>query len=135
MIYVDRTITVQQGSSRIDEPVILYRGDYEVSVRFTIVNQSVKFGSEFNMIDYENTPNAQLIILSPTKEAIFSDILRCEEGVATFTIPQELVDELQEVGKYSFQIRLYDYDQTSRITIPQVKNGIIVREPITTENN
>ena len=87
------------------------------------------------MIDYENTPNAQLIILSPTKEAIFSDILRCEEGVATFTIPQELVDELQEVGKYSFQIRLYDYDQSSRITIPQVKNGIIVREPITTENN
>ena len=135
MIYVDRTITVQQGSSRIDEPVILYRGDYEVSVRFTIVNQSVKFGSDFNMIDYENTPNAQLIILSPTKEAIFSDILRCEEGVATFTIPQELVDELQEVGKYSFQIRLYDYDQSSRITIPQVKNGIIVREPITTENN
>jgi hypothetical protein len=135
MIYVDRTITVQQGASRIDEPVILYRGDYEVSVRFTIVNQSVKFGSEFNMIDYENTPNAQLIILSPTKEAIFSDILRCEEGVATFTIPQELVDELQEVGKYSFQIRLYDYDQSSRITIPQVKNGIIVREPITTENN
>ena len=135
MIYVDRTITVQQGTSRIDEPVILYRGDYEVSVRFTIVNQSVKFGSEFNMIDYENTPNAQLIILSPTKEAIFSDILRCEEGVATFTIPQELVDELQEVGKYSFQIRLYDYEQSSRITIPQVKNGIIVREPITTENN
>ena len=135
MIYVDRTITVQQGVSRIDEPVILYRGDYEVSVRFTIVNQSVKFGSEFNMIDYENTPNAQLIILSPTKEAIFSDILRCEEGVATFTIPQELVDELQEVGKYSFQIRLDDYDQSSRITIPQVKNGIIVREPITTENN
>lgn len=135
MIYVDRTITVQQGTSRIDEPVILYRGDYEVSVRFTIVNQSVKFGSEFNMIDYENTPNAQLIILSPTKEAIFSDILRCEEGVATFTIPQELVDELQEMGKYSFQIRLYDYDQSSRITIPQVKNGIIVREPITTENN
>ena len=131
---MDRTITVQQGTSRIDEPVILYRGDYEVSVRFTIVNQSVKFGSEFNMIDYENTPNAQLIILSPTKEAIFSDILRCEEGVATFTIPQELVDELQEVGKYSFQIRLYDYDQSSRITIPQVKNGIIVREPITTEN-
>lgn len=135
MIYVDRTITVQQGTSRIDEPVILYRGDHEVSVRFTIVNQSVKFGSEFNMIDYENTPNAQLIILSPTKEAIFSDILRCEEGVATFTIPQELVDELQEVGKYSFQIRLYDYDQSSRITIPQIKNGIIVREPITTENN
>ena len=135
MIYVDRTITVNQGTSKMDEPVILYRGDHEVSVRFTIVNQSVKFGSDFNMIEYENTPHAQLIILSPTKEAIFSDILRCEEGVAVFTTPQELLDELQEVGKYSFQIRLYDYDQGSRITIPQIKNGIVIREPIASENN
>lgn len=135
MIYVDRTITVQQGTSKMDEPVILYRGDHEVSVRFTIVNQSVKFGSDFNMIEYENTPHAQLIILSPTKEAIFSDILRCEEGVAVFTVPQELLDELQEVGKYSFQIRLYDYDQGSRITIPQIKNGLVIREPIASENN
>ena len=133
MIYLDKTITVQQGNSKIDEPVILYRGDYEVSVRFTIIKQNVKFGSDFNTIDYDNTPNAQLIIISPTKEAIISDILPCKEGVPTFTIPQEFLDELQEVGKYSFQIRLYDYDKTSRITIPQVKNGIIVREPIATE--
>ena len=133
MIYLDKTITVQQGISKIDEPVILYRGDYEVSVRFTIIKQNVKFGSDFNTIDYDNTPNAQLIIISPTKEPIFSDILPCKEGVPTFTIPQEFLDELQEVGKYSFQIRLYDYDKTSRITIPQVKNGIIVREPIATE--
>ena len=133
MIDLDKTITVQQGTSKINEPVILYRGDYEVSVRFTIIKENVKFGSDFNMIDYDNTPNAQLIIISPPKEAIFSDNLPCEEGVATFTIPRELLDELQEVGKYSFQIRLYDYDQTSRITIPQVKNGIIVREPIATE--
>jgi len=132
MIYVDRTITVQQGSSKIDEPVILYRGDHDVSVRFTIINDNVKFMSGYNMIEYENSPHAQIIILSPTKEAIFSDILRCEEGVAEFTIPQELLDELREVGKYSFQIRLYDYDLTSRITIPQVKNGIVVREPIIT---
>lgn len=135
MIYVDRTITVQQGNSKISEPVILYRGDYEVSVRFTIINENVKFMSGFNMIEYEKSPHAQLIILSPTKEAIFSDVLQCEEGVAVFTIPQELLDELQEVGKYSFQIRLFDYDQGSRITLPQVKNGIIVREPIVAENN
>ena len=134
MIYVDRSITVQQGMSQIDEPVILYRGDYEVSIRFTIVYQNVKFRSEFNMIDYDNTPNAQLILISPNGDAIFSDVLRCEEGVAVFTIPRDLLDELQEVGKYSFQIRLYDYDQTSRITIPQVKNGIVVREPIATES-
>ena len=133
MIYVDRRITVQQGISQIDEPVILYRGDFEVSIRFTIVYQNVKFRSEFNMIDYDNTPNAQLILIAPNGDAIFSEVLHCEEGVAVFTIPRDLLDELQEVGKYSFQIRLYDYDLTSRITIPQVKNGIVVREPIATE--
>ena len=133
MLYARVVLWVKEEETISDSRVILYRGDYEVSVRFTIIKQNVKFGSDFNMIDYDNTPNAQLIIISPTKEAIFSDILPCEEGVATFTIPRELLDELQEVGKYSFQIRLYDYDQTSRITIPQVKNGIIVREPIATE--
>ena len=66
MIYLDKTITVQQGTSKINEPVILYRGDYEVSVRFTIIKENVKFGSDFNTIDYDNTPNAQLIIISPT---------------------------------------------------------------------
>lgn len=135
MIYVDRTITVQQGSSRIDEPVVLYRGDFDVSVRFTIVNSNIKFVSDYNMIEYEKTPNAQLILLSQTKEAVFSNVIRCEDGRATFSVPREILDELQEPGKYSFQIRLYDYDMTSRITIPQVKNGIIVREPIVTESN
>ena len=130
MIYVDRTVTVQQGASRIDEPVVLYRGDYQVCIRFTIVSEGLKFGSGFNMIEYENTPHAQLIILTPSSEVIVSDVLRCEEGVAEFIVPRELLDELHEVGKYSFQIRLYDYEQDSRITIPQVKNGIVVREPI-----
>ena len=41
MIYLDKTITVQQGTSKINEPVILYRGDYEVSVRFTIIKENV----------------------------------------------------------------------------------------------
>ena len=133
MIYIDRTITVQQGNSRLDETVILYRGDYEVTVRFTIVNAGVKFMSVFNMVEYNETPHAQLVLLSPNNETIFSDILRCEEGVAEFVFHKELLDELHEIGKYSFQIRLYDYNQGSRITIPPVRNGIVIREPIVLE--
>ena len=130
MIYLDRTITVQQGNSRIDKPIILYRGDYQVCIRLTIVDEGLRFGNEFNIIKYKNTPNAQLVILTPSSEVIISDVIRCEEGVAEFIIPRELLDELQEGGKYSFQIRLYDYGKDSRITIPKVKNGIVVREPI-----
>ena len=134
MIYLDRTITVHHGHSCIDKPIILYRGDYQVCIRFTIVSENLRFGSEFNTIKYENTPNAQLVILTPSSEVIVSDVIRCEEGVAEFIVSRELLDELREVGKYSFQIRLYDYGQNSRITIPKVRNGIVVREPIEDEN-
>ncbi len=133
MIYIDRTVRVHEGRSCMDKPIVLYRGDYQVCIRFTIVSENLRFGSEFNTIKYENTPHAQLVILTPSSEVIVSEVIRCEEGVAEFIISRELLDELHEVGKYSFQIRLYDYAQDSRITIPKVKNGIVVREPIETE--
>lgn len=134
MIFVDRTITIRNGISKISEPIILYRGDYDVAVRFTIVVSNLKFKSGYNMIEYENSSNAQMAILKPNGETIFSDIVRCSEGIAEFIFTANLLDEIQEVGEYSFHIRLFDYTQRSRITIPEVINGMIVREPIASED-
>ena len=53
MIFTDRTITVRKGESRIDEPIVVYRGDYELEVRFTILNMRFKFMSATNMIESE----------------------------------------------------------------------------------
>ena len=44
-----------------------------------------------------------------------------------------MIDEIYEVGMYSFHIRLFDEDQTSRITIPHVQNGIEIKEPLVIE--
>lgn len=134
MIFVDRTITVRNGVSKINEPIYLYRGDYDVAVRFTIINANVKFKSGYNMIEYENSSNAQLAILKPNGETVFSEVVRCNEGVAEFIFTEDLLDDIQEVGNYSFHIRLFDYTQRSRITIPEVENGIVVREPIAAED-
>ena len=45
-----------------------------------------------------------------------------------------MIDEIAEVGNYSFQIRLFDENISSRVTLPEVNDGIEIREPIALED-
>ena len=135
MIFTDRTITVRKGESRIDEPIVVYRGDYELEVRFTILNSRFKFMSGTNMIESEKASYGQLAILTPYGGNIFSDIVRCNEGNVTFVLTAEMLNQIEEVGLYSFQIRLMDYNKESRVSIPPIEFGIEVREPIASEDH
>lgn len=135
MIITDRTITVKKGVSTIDEPVILYRGDYDVKVRFVIKNSRFLFLLETTQLETNNASYAQLAIIKPDGDNVFSDISTCEEGAVSFTLTSDMIDELHEVGLYSFQIRLYDKDQQARASIPPVEYGIEIREPIASEDH
>ena len=135
MIFTDRTITVRKGESRIDEPIVVYRGDYELEVRFTILNSRFKFMSGVNMIESEKASYGQLAILTPYGGNIFSDIVRCNDGSVTFVLTAEMLNQIEEVGLYSFQIRLMDYNKESRVSIPPIEFGIEVREPIASEDH
>ena len=135
MIFTDRTITVRKGESKINEPIIVYRGDYELEVRFTIMNSKFKFMSGTNLIESENAAYGQLAILTPYGGNIFSEVAKCNEGAVTFVLTKVMLDQIEEVGLYSFQIRLFDYIKESRISIPPVEFGIEVREPITSEDH
>lgn len=135
MIITDRTITVRKGVSKIDEPVVVYRGDYEIVLRFTIMNSKFKFMSGANMIESEKASYGQLVILTPYGGNIFSGITRCSEGAVAFVITQEMLDQIEEVGLYSFQIRLFDANRESRVSIPPVEFGIEIREPIASEDH
>lgn len=135
MIFTDRTITVRKGESRIDEPIVVYRGDYELEVRFTILNSRFKFMSGTNMIESEKASYGQLAILTPYGGNIFSDIVRCNDGSVTFVLTAEMLNQIEEVGLYSFQIRLMDYTKESRVSIPPIEFGIEVREPIASEDH
>ena len=135
MIFTDRTITVRKGESRIDEPIVVYRGDYELEVRFTILNSRFKFMSGTNMIESEKASYGQLAILTPYGGNIFSDIVRCNDGSVTFVLTVEMLNQIEEVGLYSFQIRLMDYNKESRVSIPPIEFGIEVREPIASEDH
>ena len=135
MIFTDRTITVRKGESRIDEPIVVYRGDYELEVRFTILNSRFKFMSGINMIESEKASYGQLAILTPYGGNIFSNIVRCNDGSVTFVLTADMLNQIEEVGLYSFQIRLVDYNKGSRVSIPPIEFGIEVREPIASEDH
>ena len=134
MIVTNRKITIGIDKSTIDEPVVLYRGDHEVEIRFTLDDSKFKFLSGVNVIETDKPSYAQLAILRPDADNIFSDITRCSEGIVSFVLTKAMIDQINEVGVYSFHIRLFDYNKSSRVTIPPVEYGIEVREPIASED-
>ena len=138
MIFTDRTITVQKGTSSINDTIVLYRGDRDVEIRFTLNEGSpFRFGSGAspNIIEKTEAAYGQLVIKTPNDlPAIFSEVAPTNEGKIVFKITGEMIDEITEVGDYSFQIRLFDESKGSRVTLPEVNNGIEIREPIASED-
>lgn len=131
MIFTDKTITIRDNKSTIDSNVILYRGDKDVEIRFTIVESPFKYRSSVNLIETTDASWGQLVILnSTTSNVIISDIAPTDEGRVVLKITGEMMDEVSEVGDYTFQIRLYDEEKTSRITTPEIVGGITVKEPL-----
>lgn len=135
MIFTNRIITVTKDESKIDEPIIVYRGDYELEVKFTILNSRFKFKNNTNLIETENAAFGQLAILTPYDGNIFSSVSECNDGTVSFLLTKEMLDQIEEVGLYSFQIRLFDHNKESRISIPPIECGIEVREPIASEDH
>ena len=138
MIFTDRTIRVKKGASSIDNPIVLYRGDKEVEIRFTLSESSpFRFSveAEPNIIEKTEAAYGQLVIKTPNDlPSIFSEVMPTNEGKIVFNITGEMIDEITEVGNYSFQIRLFDESKNSRITLPEVNGGIEIREPIASED-
>ena len=138
MIFTEKKITITNDECKIDSPVVLYRGDYNVEVRFTIVSCPYKYSkqNESNVIETTDASYGQLVINVPNSKPIFSDVAPVEsDGAIIFTIKKEMIDETIELGEYDFQIRLFDENQQSRATIPPVIQGIKIKEPIAVEND
>ena len=138
MIFTDRTIMVKNGTSSINDTIVLYRGDRDVEIRFTL-NEGTPFkfgsGASPNIIEKTEATYGQLVIKTPgALPPIFSEVTPTIGGKIIFTITAEMIDEITEVGNYTFQIRLLDENKESRATLPEVKNGIEIREPIASED-
>ena len=136
MIYTASKVTIKNYQATIDKTIILYRGDRNVEIKFEILESVYRQykveGS--NVILNLNASYGQLVVQKPDYTHILSDIVPTQDGKVIFTIPGELIDESVEVGQYTFQIRLYNDDQTSRVTLPPVVGGIDIVEPIASED-
>ena len=126
MLSTERLITVRKGTSKINTPVVLYRGDKNIEARFQINNNpfiadsAVKYG--------------QLIIKLPEAAIVnFSSINEFDGEVVSFILPGDMMDEISEVGLYTIQLRFYNEDKTSVATLPEIVQALDIREPIAIE--
>lgn len=121
MIYTERTIIANHNTSKIDSPIILYRGDKNIALRLKIVNNI-----------FQHAIYAQLILKNQNK-IITMDIAKLQNDVLEINVPTEFMDEVTEVGMYTIQIRLFNEDQTSVATLPEIIQALEIREPIAIE--
>lgn len=137
MIYATARVTVKTYEAVLDKPIILYRGDKNVEIMFQIFESGFKqYKNEGgNIILNLNASYGQLVIRTPNGVPITTDITPTKDGKIVFIIPAELIDETTEVGHYTFQIRLYNESQDSRVTLPPVAEGIEIVEPIASQDN
>ena len=123
MLSTECIISIKRGTSKINTPIVLYRGDKNIEVKFHIKNNpfiadsSIKYG--------------QLIIKLPeTGLVIFSQINKFDEEVVSFILPEDMMDEIIEVGLYTIQLRFYNEDKSSIATLPEITRALDIREPI-----
>ena len=126
MIYIERTVTINKGSSSIDEQVVLYKGDKNVEIQFTIKNNPFK---QKNGI----TATYGQLVIDRAAAPIFSEISKLSNNKVVFIVTGDMIDELIECGLYDFQIRLFNEDKSSRVTLPPIEDGILIKEPICEE--
>jgi hypothetical protein len=136
MIYAIAKVTIQNNyKATIDRPLIFYKGDKNIEVQFEIVEsifrQYKQEGS--NTIDNLGASYGQLVIQRPNFSYALSEISETKEGRIVFVIPPEMTDENIDLGSYTFQIRLYDETQNSRVTLPPVVDGIVIYDSIVSE--
>lgn len=125
MIYLERVITIDKGNASIDEQIVLYKGDKNVEIKFSIKNNPFKHQSG-------TLSHGQLVI---NREAgpIFSEVAQIINNKVIFVVTGDMIDEAGECGDYDFQIRLFNEDKTSRASLPPIEAGILIEKPICEE--
>lgn len=132
MISKDCTITIDKGNASVDEDVYLYKNDMNIQILFTIVNNKYRYTKNTaidNIIANNKASYAQVKFKKGDIEIDFEE-QETKDGAVVLLIKKELIDEDTELGDYSIQIRLFDENKTSVITLPPVENCIHIQRPL-----
>ena len=129
MISRDLTITVNNNTASLSEPVTVYRGDRGIVLNCKIMQYKFKF----NRSSLENVINrstgivyARVLVHRPSATDCFEvPMAVVDNDIVVITITKEWLDEEIEIGTYKLQIQLYGEDyENERITIPPVEFNV-----------
>lgn len=130
-IFAERKLKIMENVTQMDHDIILYRGNRNVFILFTIEN--LMFGFKDFSTGYESLSpsHAYITLLTPLFEEIKLGKVPIEDDKIKFSISELMIDELVEVGDYTIVIDLYDTIEDSLLTIPPIENQLKVRDRIT----
>ena len=131
-IFRECNIRLSKDTATIDEPVYVFKGDRNIKLKFNLQGLKYKF-SEHPLDIYFETQQAafcQVKWYRADDVKITFDIQSCDGGMPVLVIGEELMDEDVELGSYSIQIRLLDYNKNSILTLPLIENAVTIKAPV-----
>lgn len=119
MIQAKRILTVDNKTSRLDQPLTIYRGDEGIMLEIEIRNVKYRFNRTPSIEKFDNAfyKVTTLVAYQQGKKVIIPKKGMCSDGVVKIFISKEFVDQLDEVGNASMQFVLHSW-QGDSITIP-----------------
>lgn len=134
-IIKELTITVSGSQSRLNKEVYLYLGDGQTTLLITIQEPNYIIGNfennNSNIVVQQETVYAQVCLLKPNNELVYSDKCEIIDDKIKFVISKEFIDQIGEKGTHLLQIHLYDSldeENANRLTIPPV--SLTILQPI-----
>ena len=126
MLYSKIILDVKRDEAVSSDKVILYRGDRNVDIEFTI-------RSDYYTLS--ECSYAQLIFARPLAQSVFSEITKMDGNRVTLRITENMIDELNEKGPYVIQVRLFDSNHVAKVTLPPCYDVLYIREPISIDSD
>ena len=139
-IVIERTITVNNDKSIIDNPLYLYVEDGDITYLFSI-NEKKKvatfgeLGSRNSLLNEINGYGEVRIYKPDGSEPVFTTRAEIVDDKLQAVFSSEHIDQLTEAGTHQLQIHLYDDDDSvkNRFTIPPIELNVLF--PVGTSSN
>lgn len=133
-IVIERTITVNNDKSILDNPLYLYVGDGDITYLFSIKEKKrvATFGeldSSSNSMLSEINGYGKVRIYKPDgSEPVFTTRAEIVDNKLQAVFSYEHIDQFTEAGTHQLQIHLYDdndNDERNRLTIPPIELNVL----------
>lgn len=116
----NRIIRVQDNNAYLDKDIYLTRGDKGIITHFSIEGFDYDFDN--GIASY-----SQITLEKPSGDQKKLEKLALENDKICFVIPDEDIDEINEIGNYNLQVTLFD-DNTTSISLPIIYNQLHVSD-------